>query len=143
MRHFTIICAGFAWSVIALMLHLGVGALWSDIPVIFPKFAIAGVLTSYAVTALFWKHLGDASSPKKYFLPVATISCGVSIWSVLIFVIAAGESLIVGRNDIFDGIGYYIPLAIIVSLTVALPITYPAAYFTQTLIARYGKTKSA
>jgi hypothetical protein len=141
MRHLVIICLGFAWSCLAVLLHLFFGLTWSEVPDIFPKFTIAGILTSYLVTFLFRRPLVLASSQKNILVPLATIPCGVSIWSILLFSFAAIQSLIGGRNDVFDGFWYFIFSAIVVSLTFALPITYPAAYLTQNLISRYGKAK--
>jgi hypothetical protein len=143
MKHLVIISVGVAWSIIAVFIHFFFGVTMADVPDILPKFVIAGVFTSYAVTWLFRRHLVMPDAQKNSLLPLATIPCGVSIWSVLLFTLAAVQSAIGGRNDLFDGFWYFIILAVAVSLTIALPITYPAAFLTQKVISRYGKTKPA
>jgi NO-binding membrane sensor protein with MHYT domain len=143
MRHFIIISAGVAWSCIAILLQFLFGLAASDVPDVFLRFAIAGILTSYAVTRLFRSHLIQPEARENFWLPLATISSGVSIWSLLLVTLAAVQSFIAGRNDLFDGFSYFIILAVATSLTIALPVTYPAAYITQNLVSHFGKSVRA
>ena len=107
-----------------------------------PTFLTAGVATSYSVTFLFRRHFVLPAVRTKYWLPLATISTGVAIWSTLLFCAAAVSSIVNGRQDLFDGYGYFLGTALLITFTVGLPITYPLAYGTQLLIARYTAPKS-
>ena len=135
--------AGLAWTGIAFGIAGLFGLSLTDAREVAVPFAVAGVVTSYAVTWLFRAHLFAADVKRKRSLPFATIACGATIWSTGFFVLAAVSSLIQGQHDLFDGFGAFLIVGIASSLTIALPVTYPAAYLTQIVIARYAAPKTA
>jgi hypothetical protein len=143
MKHLFIIAAGTLWTGVALGITAAFGLPPEEAFQVVPGFLVAGVATSYSVTFLFRRYLVLPEARRKYWLPFATIATGVSIWSTLVFFAAAVSSLVGGRHDLFDGYGYFLITGLLITLTVALPITYPLAYATQLLIARYAAPKNA
>jgi hypothetical protein len=136
-------CVGFAWSLLALVIGCLFGMTTADVGEVAPKFAAAGILTGVIVTCLFRVHLFSPDIRKKYWLPFATIACAVPIWSAILFTTGAVLSVVHGRHDLFDGFGYFLIAGVSVSLTVALPITYPIAYLSQLLLSRYAGPRKA
>ena len=111
----------------------------ADMPGIGPQGILAAVGTSYAITWLFRRQFAAPDVKRKFWLPFLTILTAVPIWSLILFTLAAGNSMVQGRHDLFDGFGFFVFAGLITSLTVGLPLTYPAAYLTQILAARYAK----
>lgn len=142
MKHLFIIGTGAVWTCVALGISAAFGLPSEEALRVVPTFLTAGVATSYAVTFQFRRHFVLPAVRKKCWLPFATIATGVSIWSTLLFCAAAVSSLVNGRQDLFDGYGHLLGTALLITLTVGLPITYPLAYGTQLLIARYAAPKS-
>ncbi len=138
MRHLFIVGIGAVWTGVALGISAVFGLPSEEALRVIPTFLIAGVATSYAVTFLFRRHLVFPGVRKKFWLPFATISTGVAIWLTLLSSAAAVSSLVNGRPDVFDGYGFLLFTGFLITLTVGLPITYPLAYGTQVLIARFA-----
>lgn len=143
MKHLSIIAAGTVWTGVAFGLMAAFGLSLKDVIEVFPKFLTVGIATSYAVTWLFRRHLVIPDARTKRWLPFATIPTGVIIWSTLLFCWAAVSSLLSGKRDLFDGYGSFLISGLLLTLTVALPLTYPLAYVTQLLIARSAVQKTA
>lgn len=141
MKHIIIVCAGVVWSALAFATALFFGISAADAWNFIAPSLGAGIATSYAVTWIFRRHLVVPQVRKKYWLPFATIPSGVGIWTTLLFCVAAIHSLIRGRDDLFDGYLFVMLAASFVTLSVALPVTYPVAYLTQVLISRYHSSK--
>ena len=143
MKHLFIIGTGAVWTGVALGVSVAFGLPSEEALRVVPTFLTAGVATSYAVTFLFRRHFVLPAARKKYWLPFATIATGVAIWSTLLYCAAAVSSLVSGRQDLFDGYGYFLGTAFLITLTVGLPITYPLAYGTQLVLARYAPPKNS
>lgn len=135
-RHLAIISIGILWGAIAVASMGCFGLTAAEAVEIAPRFIAAAIPTSYAVTRLFRRQLSSLDVRKKYWLPFATIPCAVGLWTVLLFSLAAAASLSSGRQDVFDGFWLFLMVGLGLTLTAALPITYPLAYITQVVIHR-------
>jgi len=131
------------WSTIALAVTHAFGLPAVDMVEVIPSFAAAGVITSFVITWLFSDPLCAPNVKTKYWLPFATIVCAVPIWSTVLFTISAIVSVIHGRHDLFDGFWLFVIVGVVSPLTVALPVAYPTAYFTQLVVSRYVSPKNA
>lgn len=143
MKQLFIVGAGIVWTGVALGILAPFGWPMDDTFRVVPGFLAAGIATSYSVSFIFRRHLVFPEVRKKYWLPFATIFAGVVIWSTVLFSAAAVNSLFEGTHDLFDGYGYWLITGLLITLTIGLPITYPLAYGTQLLIARYAAPKKA
>jgi hypothetical protein len=136
MKHLAIVTAGLIWSVIALAATAAIGASLRDVASMSGGYAAAGIVTSYLVTWLFRKRLRSAHVRRNFVLPFATMTAGVSIWCLVLFTGSAIVSLLTSTGDAFDGFFHFLWYALLITLTVGLPLSYPAAYFTQVMIGR-------
>lgn len=136
MKHVAIIAAGFIWGAVALSTYFCLGLTAADLPRIAPSAFGCAIATAYLVTWMFGRTLRDPQSCRGRALPFLTIATGVASWVTLSFIVAAISSITHERPDAFDGFFYALVVAILLMLTLALPVTYPLAYATQRLIGR-------
>jgi hypothetical protein len=136
MKHLVIIAAGSIWGAVALSTYFCFGLQAADLPRIAPSVFGCAVATAYLVTWTFRRALRDPRTCRNLALPFLTIATGVSSWVTLSFIVAAISSVVHGRHDVFDGFFYALVVAMLLMLTLALPVTYPLAYATQRLIGR-------
>jgi hypothetical protein len=121
------------------------GASTADLREIGFRYAVSAVATSAIVTRIFWRRIFTPAIHRDKTLPFATIATAVPIWSVILFALSAGLAFVQGqyRGYPFDGFGLFLVMALGVSFTLGLPLTYWAAYFTQRFLARCGGITSA